>query len=303
MPEARVPPAERIRQGEAVAWTRRNGGDSCLMACPVLCKRVSAHAQWGMPGRLREIHTCIRYKFLMGESRKQQPVSPPHQEQWEQKTSTSNPITSTPWPCPQMASVSMPPVSWPGMPHFVSMPSVLMPPVSMPSALNLFLARMAGARQHPLPQVPDYSRHYPLYRPHPPPAQQSPFSTNSSMKLPMFQHHIQLTQLGYDIKRDRNRCPNMYPSSSVPYQPYTNPYQRAPNAYQSFPTPLPLPVERKWTGAPIHHHEEKLEMEQVPYTVQYQRASLIQNTRNVIQNYPTTKNVSMSPVHKSTCTV
>ena len=61
MPEARVPPAERIRQGEAVARTRRNGGDSCLMACPVLCKRVSAHAQWGMPGRLREIHTCIRY--------------------------------------------------------------------------------------------------------------------------------------------------------------------------------------------------------------------------------------------------
>ena len=40
-------------------------------------KRVSAHAQWSMPGRLREIHTCIRYNLLkrrgrVGEGRKEQ---------------------------------------------------------------------------------------------------------------------------------------------------------------------------------------------------------------------------------------
>ena len=207
-------------------------------------------------------------QFLMEESRNQRLVSPPHQDQWEQKASTSNPLTSTstPWACPQMASVSMPSVSWPGMPPFVSMPSVSIPPLSMPSALNLFLAWMAGARQHPLPQVPEYSRHYPLYRPHPPPAQQLQFSTSSNMKPPMFQHHLQLTQLGYDIKRERKRHPlslppNMYAPSSVSYQPSTNPYQRAPDAYRSVPTPLPLPVERSWTGAPKHHHEEKLQLE------------------------------------------
>ena len=169
-------------------------------------------------------------QFLMEESLKQRPVPPPHPEQWEQKasTSTSLPSSSTPWACPQMSSVSMPSVSWPGMSPFMSMPSVAMPPVSMPSALNLFLARMAGARQHTLPQVSDFSRPYTLYRPHQPPAQQLPFITGSSMKPPMFQQHVQLAQLGYDIKRERKRhphslSPNTYPSPSVPYQPSTNP--------------------------------------------------------------------------------